>query len=775
MRKLSLFLLLLTAVVTSAQNSIRGKVIDENNHPIIGAVVTLKQLSKSITTDTNGEFSFENLTDYAYSLQVKSVGFETYEEIVKNGSVVTLQLNRQAISLEEVTVSATRAGARTPVAYSSMEKSEIEERNLGQDIPFLINYLPSVINTSDAGAGVGYTGIRVRGSDATRVNITINGIPYNDSESQGSFLVNIPDFASSVQNLQLQRGVGTSTNGAAAFGASLNMLTDVISPNAYAEISNSYGSFNTRKHTLKASTGLLNNSFEINGRVSQIASDGYIDRAFSNLKSYFLQGTYYQDKTLIKALTFGGAEKTYQAWNGIDLKTLETNRKYNPAGEYVDANGETKYYDNETDNYNQKHYQLHWNQQWSGNWTSHAALHYTRGKGYYENYITGQYSDFGLAALPLQEDGSETKAGIIRQKWLDNHFYGMVFSVNYTSKPLDIILGGGLNKYDGDHYGKILWTEMPRVFDYNQKFYDNSSMKSDINFYAKATYRFLEKWSLFADMQYRRVHYKVERNWFEVDDVFPFFNPKAGVTYEPNDKNNFYFSYGMGHREPNRYDYENNEIKPRPEQLNDFELGWRFRNTDVLFNANIYYMLYIDQLVLTGKLDEVGSPIRTNSGKSYRAGLELDAQIKFNNQWSVRPNVTVSQNKNVDYYITDDAGELKNLGNTNISFSPNVIAGNMLTYSPLSNLQLSVLSKYVGKQYLTNEDIEESALKAYFVNDFNANYEIKMDKVLRSVNLALLVNNLLNTKYVSNGAWWGEPYYYPQAGINVLGSVTLKF
>lgn len=777
MRKLFFSIVLpLFTLSIAAQNAIHGKVVDENNQPLIGASVTLKQIPQTLLTNRQGEFSFKNLTDYAYTISVKYIGYETAEQNVQTGTKTVIKLTHAAISLEEVTVSATRLSERSPMAFSNMNKNEIAERNLGQDIPYLMNYLPGVVSTSDAGAGVGYTGIRVRGSDATRVNITINGIPYNDAESQGSFLVNIPDFASSVHSLQLQRGVGTSTNGAAAFGASLNMLTDVVSEKPYAEIANSYGSFNTRKHTLKVSTGKLNDAIEINGRLSKIASDGYIKRSWSDLNSYFLQGTYYKEKTLIKAMLFGGKEKTYQAWNGIDADKLASDRRYNPSGEYVNAQGETMYYDNETDNYNQTHYQLHWNQEWAKNWSSHAALHYTKGKGYYENYKIGRYSEYGLAPLPLNSKGKESKAGIIRQKWLDNDFYGTVFSLNYTSQPLDLTFGGGINKYDGDHYGLIQWTEVPRVFSYNQRYYDNNAKKTDINIYAKATYRMDNQWSVFADMQYRRVHYTAKNSAFNVDDVMPFFNPKAGVNFMLNEANNFYFSYAMAHREPNRDDYENNVEKPRPEALNDFELGWKYRTSPLTLNANAYYMLYKDQLVLTGKLDDVGSPIRTNSGKSYRFGLELDAQIRINNQWTLRPNITVSQNKNVDYFITDENGALKSLGNTNISFSPNVVAANILTYSPVNALQLSFLSKYVGAQYMGNTDLDASKLKAYFVNDFNVNYEIKPSKVLNAIDLSLLVNNIFNSKYVSNGYMWDiYPYYYPQAGTNFLASVTLKF
>lgn len=682
----------------------------------------------------------------------------------------------QSKKLEQIVVSSTRASKNTPVTYSNMGKKEISKRNLGQDIPFLMNYLPSVVTTSDAGAGVGYTSIRVRGSDNKRINITINGIPYNDSESQGSFWVNLPDFASSVQSLQLQRGVGTSTNGASAFGATLNMQTDLLNSKPFAEFSNSYGSFNTRKHTLKMSTGLINERVEVSGRISQITSDGYIDRASTKLSSYFLQGVYSHNNTLLKALVFGGREKTYQAWNGIDSAALADNRTYNSAGEYTDDNGEIKYYDNETDNYNQKHHQLHWTQAWNKNWSSHVALHYTRGLGYYENLKNDKYSDYGLIALPNNKEGEESKSGIIRRKWLDNHFWGTVFSTTYTTRKLNLVLGGGINQYEGKHYGTILWTKTPRAFEYKNRYYDNDAKKRDMNIYAKANYQIAQHWSIFADMQYRYVNYVVSKTYFDTDDVFSFFNPKAGITYTLNEQNNFYFSYAKSHREPNRDDYENNGTqKPRPEQLNDFELGWRLDKSNIKLNTNLYYMLYKDQLVLTGKLDDVGAHIRSNSGNSYRLGIELDAQVQLSKRWQIRPNITLSQNKNINYFV-EEKKEVKSLGNTNISYSPNIVAGNILTYSPVKDLYLSLLSKYVGKQYMSNTDEKAAMLAAYFVNDFNVNYAIYTDKILKSVQFSLLVNNIFNTKYVSNGWYgWGDVAYYPQAGTNFLAAMTLKF
>ncbi|OIV42974.1 TonB-dependent receptor [Flavobacterium johnsoniae] len=677
--------------------------------------------------------------------------------------------------LDDVLVSAVRVTTKTPVTFSNMDKKEIKYRNLGQDIPVLMNYLPSVVTTSDAGGGIGYTGIRVRGSDATRVNVTINGIPYNDAESQGTFWVNMPDFASSVESLQLQRGVGTSTNGSSAFGASLNMLTDSYVSKPTGEISSSYGSFNSNKNTVKFSTGLLNDHFELAGRLSTIKSDGYIDRASSDLKSYFLQGTYVGKTTLIKALVFGGTEETYQSWNGIDAETLNSNRTYNSAGKYKDEAGNVHFYDNETDNYKQNHYQLHWSESWSDKWSSNFALHYTKGLGYYENY---KYDEPIAGYGPIQptkmveNDLGELVPGtdLIRQKWLDNDFYGTTFSVKYKEEKLDVILGGGWNKYEGDHYGKVIWARNSALSELGDHYYDDYSTKTDGNIFAKANYQFTEKLSFYGDLQYRRVQYKANsKETGLVNDTFNFFNPKAGLNYEINEKNTLYFSYARADREPNRTDYEGGNVKP--EKLNDFELGWRFNSEKFQLNSNFYYMGYKDQLILTGRLDDVGAPIRANTEKSYRLGFEVDATIKLSEKFLLRPNFTLSSNKNVDLAV-----EGQYYGTTDIAYSPNVIAGNIIVYSPIESLHISLLQKYVGEQYMNNIELPSAKLADYFVNDLNVSYEIKPKTIFKSIMITGLVNNILDKKYVSNGAMWDiYPYYYPQAGINFLAGLTLKF
>ncbi len=701
---------------------------------------------------------------------------------------ITDTLEGKKVVLDEVFVSAVRVTKESPVTFSNLTKEQIEPRNLGQDIPILMNFLPSVVTTSDAGAGVGYTGIRVRGSDATRVNVTINGIPYNDPESQGTFWVNMPDFASSVESLQLQRGVGTSTNGAGAFGASLNLLTDAVSDDAYGQISSSFGSYKTLRNNLKFSTGLLNEHFEISGRLSRISSDGYVDRASSDLDSYFLQGAYKDENTLIKALLFGGHEITYQSWFGVDAATLETNRTFNPAGQYTDADGNIKFHGDQVDNYKQDHAQLLWNEQISEYWSTNLALHYTRGSGYFEEYKEdGDFETYGFE--PLTVNGTEVnKTDIIRRRWLDNDFYGTVFSANYTKDKVNLILGGGLNKYEGGHFGEVIWARFASNSEIGERYYDNTSLKTDINLFAKANYKLDGHWSIFGDLQYRKVGYEANGNDTGiVDDTFNFFNPKLGTVYDLNQNNNFYFSFAVANREPNRNDYKNGS--PKPERLNDFELGWRYVSPNVQVSTNVYYMNYKDQLVLTGELNDVGAPLRENVGDSYRLGLEIDANIRFNDKFQWSPNVAFSTNKNKDFVFQRD-GAIQNLGDTNIAFSPNIIVGNSITYSPFKNLQISALSKYVGKQYMGNIDSNNSVLDAYSQTDINIQYEIAPRSFIKSLVLSGLINNIFDEKYVSNGYFFtydddfSNPGtittiegagYYPQAGVNFLLGVTIGF
>ncbi|MEY8849951.1 TonB-dependent receptor [Psychroserpens sp. XS_ASV72] len=696
-------------------------------------------------------------------------------------------------TLDEVLVKAVRVDAKSPITHSNVTKAEIKKRNLGQDIPILLNFLPSVVTTSDAGAGIGYTGIRVRGVSAQSTNITINGIPYNDAESLGTFWVNLGDFASSVESLQLQRGVGTSTNGSGAFGASVNVLTDAVSNKANGEISNSLGSFNTRKHTVKFSTGLLNDHFEIAGRLSNISSDGYIDRASTDLKSYFLQGSYINGNTLIKAITFGGQELTYQSWFGIDEETLKNDRTFNPAGQYTDDDGNTQFYDREVDDYKQDHYQLHWNQHFNNQWSMNLGLNYTHGRGFFEQFREDDdFETYGFE--PITVNGQpQTTTDLIRRRWLDNDFYVINASINYKNNNLDMIFGTSFSHYDGDHFGEVIWAEFASQSDIRDRYYEGNGKKNDVSVFSKANYRLNEKIKLYGDLQIRNVNYEtsgINSNLteFRVDKNYTFFNPKAGVTFEVNDKNDLYFSYARANREPSRDDFENNpDIEP--EQLNDFELGWRHRKNNFSFNANAYFMLYNEQLVLTGDIDGVGNPIRTNSGESYRLGLELEAVIPVSPKLTLQPNATISSNKNKETIISFD-GNLVNLGKTDIAFSPEFIAANAIVYQPIENLQMSLLSKFVGEQFMSNTEAELSKLDSFFVNDFNISYTIKPKSIFKEITLTGLVNNLFNETYVSNGYYYtfDDDYsnpgtistiegvgFYPQATTNFLLGATLKF
>jgi len=694
--------------------------------------------------------------------------------------------------LDQVLVKAVRVDADSPITHSNVSKEELAERNLGQDLPILLNFLPSVVTTTDAGAGVGYTGIRVRGSDATRVNVTINGIPYNDSESQGVFWVNLPDFASSVESLQLQRGVGTSTNGSGAFGASLNIASDGISEDAYAQFANTYGSFETFKHTAKFSTGLLQDHFEFSGRLSKITSDGYIDRAESDLRSYFLQGAYKKNGTLLKALAFGGREITYQAYFGIDKETLETDRTFNPAGLYTDADGNIQFYENEVDNYAQDHYQLFWNQRYNNNWSSTISLNYTYGRGYFEQYR--EDADLAFHNIDPITIGGETidTSDLIRRRWLNNNYYAANANLHYKNDRWDATAGAFYSYYGGDHFGEVIWSRFAGDTQLNNRYYSGNGDKNEFTTFAKATFKVNNQWSVYGDLQGRFVSYRTFGLSSDVvplveSETYNFFNPKAGASYTLNEANQFYFSYGRASREPRRSDFEQGVFTP--EKLDDFELGWRFASEKISVNSNLYYMDYTNQLVLTGAIDDVGAPIRATSGKSYRLGLEIEGQISLTDRLSILPNIAISDNRNQDF-VTSKDGALVNLGNTNISFSPSVIAGNSISYRPMEQLQLAFLSKYVGEQYMGNIDSEVSKLDAYFTNDININYTLKNVPFAKELVLSGLVNNIFNVEYVSNGYFFtfdddfsNPPAittvegagFYPQATLNFLVGATVTF
>ena len=708
----------------------------------------------------------------------------TFYSFSQEQTIDTIQGKKQ--NLDEVVVEAIRVKYSSPISHSNISKAELESRNLGQDLPVLLNFLPSIVTTSDAGAGIGYTGIRIRGVSAQSTNITINGIPFNDTESLGTYWVNLPDFTSSVESLQVQRGVGTSTNGSGAFGASINIVTDAVSENPYAEISNSVGSYNTFKNTVKFSTGKINDSFELSGRLSKINSDGYIDRAYSDLKSYFLQGSYIQGNTFIKALAFGGHEKTYQSWYGVTKDQISENRRQNPYN-----------YENEIDNYKQDHYQFHWNEKINQKWSTNLGLNYTYGRGYFEQYREDDSVEtYGnIVSSDIDKNGIELgTTDLIRRRWLDNNFYVVNASAKYESKKLNLTFSSSFSNYSGDHFGEIIWA---RQFGENAKirdrYYQGNGKKTDFSIFTKASYSINESMELYGDLQLRNIKYKTSGLTSDLvnmilDESFSFFNPKFGFSYTFNPNEMFYFSYSRANREPSRSDYESNP-NIKAEQLNDFELGWRYRKDGIKLNLNSYYMLYNEQLVLTGALDDVGTPIRANSGSSYRFGLEADAKIRLSNFFTINSNFTVSTNKNKQILSSFD-GNIFDFGKTNISFSPSFIASNSIIYIPKDNLSIRLLSKYVGMQYMGNTDAINSQLESYFVNDLNISYQINPKRIFKSIVISGLVNNVFDVEYISNGYYytyddsWSIPGqiktldgagYYPQATRNFLMGLTLKF
>ena len=736
-----------------------------------------------------------------FLLMASSIGLQGQ---VKSKGNLKSQDSLSTITLEEVQLTGIRAKNNTPVTFTNVTQKDIASRNLGQDIPILLNYLPAVVTTSDAGGGIGYTGIRVRGSDATRVNVTLNGIPYNDAESQGTFWVNLPDFASSVEQIQLQRGVGTSTNGSAAFGASLNVETVGAQQKAFTSLASSIGSFNTLKNTFQFSTGILNNNFSFSGRLSKINSDGYIDRAASNLDAYFFQAAFQDDNTLIKALIFGGHEITYQSWYGVDAQTLLSNRTYNPAGEIYDNNGNLSgFYENQVDDYTQDHYQFHWDEKINSFWSASLGLNYTYGRGFYEEYNDlwyeqnvsyGGNTSFNYLQLEPINVGETTIGNTenISQKWLDNDYYVMTLGLNYHTIQTTINLGGLYSRYIGDHFGNLLWGQTIGNTEPNHRFYESQGIKTEGSFFAKATQKLTSKWTGFLDLQLRLIDYKVDGTVsgpqdFTVDDQFTFFNPKAGLTYDLSQQQSLYFSYAKAQREPNRTDYENGN--PKPEKLNDFELGWRMKKEKTQVQANLYWMEYQDQLVLTGAIDEVGAPIRQNVGESRRIGLEVDATIQLADQWLWKPNLALSSNQNLDFYFKRD-GILQSLGKTQLAYSPNIVAGNALIFAPSTRFQVGLLSKYVGKQYMGNIDSKNSTLAAYFVSDINAVFTWQPNRWVKEIQWSTTINNIFNLKYESNGFFYtydddfSSPGqittiegagFYPQAGINLLTGLRLTF
>jgi iron complex outermembrane recepter protein len=712
-------------------------------------------------------------------LAVLFLSTHTYAQVNKNDSLAQKEL----IPVELKSI---RASNKAPFTKTNLKKEDIAKLNTGADLPFVLTTTPNVVVQSDAGNGVGYTGLRIRGTDATRINFTLNGIPFNDAESQGTFFVNMPDFLSNVSSIQIQRGVGTSTNGVGNFGASVNMSTNELIEKATAEINNSVGSFNTFKHTIKASSGLLNNHFTIDARLSKISSDGYIDRASSNLQAFYFSAAYLAKKSSLRLNIFSGNEKTYQAWNGIDEATLKSNRTYNVSG--TEKPGTP--YSNETDNYNQTHYQLFYNLSLSEALKLSVTNFLTTGIGYYENYKANER--FSKYYLPNVVIGGTTitRSDFIRQLWLDNNFYGQLANFIYQKNKSVLTFGGGWSAYKGKHIGKLIWSKNGGLpVDYN--FYNNPASKTEQHVFAKWEYTLSPQWQLFTDVQYRAVQYTMNgfRNnpALNIDRRFSFLNPKIGITYTKNGWQSF-ISYAIANKEPNRDDFEaSNTTQPLHEQLHNIEIGVEKRWTKTFVSANLYGMFYNNQLVNNGKINDVGAYTRVNVDKSYRLGIELQATHEFSKSLNVAANFSLSKNKInsfTEYFDNYDLGiqQTINHTNTDISLSPNVVGALSFNYLPSKKLELSLISKYVGKQYLDNTQNDARSLDAYFTQDFRIIYTPNF-KAIKGFQIIAQVNNIFNAMYVPNGytfsyvaggAFTTENYYFPMAGANFMLSVNIK-
>lgn len=807
--------IMICSVNGQAQHVIRGYVKDgKMKESLTGATIRLKEINRHAVTNNQGEFEIQKLPAGNYSAEVRFLGYKTLEIkfSVPISDALNVALEEDVIMTDQVIVSATRVNEKTPTTYTTINKQEIQKQNFGHDLPLALNWTPSLVTTSDAGAGVGYTGLRIRGSDATRINVTINGIPVNDSESQGVFWVNTPDLATSAQSIQVQRGVGTSTNGAGAFGASVNLQTNTRIDQAYADVINSVGSFNTRRHTVAFGTGLINQKFAFDGRLSQIASDGFIDRASSDLKSYYLSGGYYGKKTMIKAIAFGGKEITYQSWYGVPesrlnndeeamLETAATEGWNQEQTDNLLSSGRTfnfYTYENQVDNYAQDHYQLHASHRFSESFTANAAGHYTYGRGYYEEFRNDDaFSKYGLSDVTINNE-TISSTDLVRRRWLDNDFYGITYSINYEKGKLNSMMGGALNQYAGDHFGEIIWAQVSAVpKDY--QYYFNSGKKTDFTIYWKNNHQLTERINGFLDLQYRRVDYaasgKENKQFdFAIDQQFNFFNPKFGLTYEMSSEQQWYASYSIGNREPVRDDFINaiDGNGPMHETLRNVEAGWRFRRQNVTLTANYYLMDYKNQLVPTGEVNDVGALVRTNVDESYRTGIEMEGSVRLNAGLLWNANVTVSRNKirnfnEVLYDYGDNFDEYNEIvttyNNTDISFSPSVIAGSAFMYAPVKGFEVALLTKYVGKQYLDNTTSENRKIDGYMTNDLRVSYSW-YPSFMREVSLSLLASNIFNEMYSSNGYTYGymggtteyrQNFYYPQAGRNYLLMLALRF
>jgi iron complex outermembrane receptor protein len=791
-----------------AQASIRGKINDDSGIPLMAVRIKVRGTYLMAASNSQGLYQIEGLKlKETYILEISQIGFETILDTVAMEAVVNTRnysMKVPELMMNSVVVAANKIADNSPMTFSNITKEDIEKINFGQDIPYLLDEIPSSVVSSDAGAGVGYTGIRIRGTDPTRTNVTVNGIPINDSESHGVFWVNMPDFASSVDNIQVQRGVGTSSNGGAAFGAGIHMTTNTVNRKAYGEIENAAGSFNTLRHTVRLGTGLINNQFSLDARLSRISSDGYIDRASSDLRAFYVSGAWLKEKHSIRFNIFSGKEVTYQAWNGVFQGDLATNRRMNSAGMYTDDSGNIKYYDREVDDYHQTHYQLHYNGQISKNIEHGISLHYTRGFGFYEQFRKNDdFSTYGLSPIQIYDASSDTvltinQTDLVRRRWLDNHFYGAVYGLTYNnSRGLQVTWGASANQYIGDHFGEIVWARYASQSDIRDRYYENRATKSEANSYIRSNYQ-RGKWNFFGELHYRFIDFRFTGNAVVFEEAvetnqvvnYNFFNPKAGVSYELNKHNSLYFSYAQANREPVRRDFTEStpESRPQPERLHNLEIAHVLQHQKITFKTTGYWMYYKNQLVLNGKINDVGAYTRTNVDQSYRAGLELELGYKPNKKWQLSVNTALSRNKIIEHieFIDnfDDGSQIEErYKNADIAFSPNIIAGGRLTYTPVDQLEISIIGKFVSKQYLDNTQNETRIIDPFAYANIRVNYVIK-NKLFKEIHLGLLLNNVTNSLYQNNGYTFSyvfegqmttENYYYPQAGINFLGSVKLRF
>lgn len=782
---------------------IKGSVRDTGGYPLAGASVVIEGTGTGVATDNDGNYMLRGLRDGSYSLRITFTGYEPFDTtVLLNGTAVADAVMREALYVTEgVIVRSSRAGSRTPMAHTTLEASELRKNDMTRDMPFLLSLTPSVVETSDAGNGIGYTSLRIRGTDASRINVTLDGIPLNDSESQLVFWVDLPDLASSTGSIQVQRGVGTSTNGAGAFGASVNIstMTPPDEPGAAAELA--AGSFSTFRAAAKAWTGVLGERFNMMVRASQISSDGYIDKSASDISSAMITGIWSAPSDRLRFNFITGNERTGISWWGVPEEMLSVNRRYNPAGEYTDSNGDLQYYDDETDNYKQNHYHLLYTHLFSSKVSLNAALHLTTGTGYYEEQKSDRDpAEYGLDGLT--DNGVEvTETDLVQRKWLDNNFYGAVWSLVRPGAVAEWTLGGAVSRYDGDHFGNIIWMEYPGSVTPGYEWYRNNGLKDEFNVYGKINARITGSISGFADLQYRQIGYRFDGPDDDMKDLtashmFRFVNPKTGLFWSDGSGSDAFLSVSVAHREPSRSDFKeaagDDDATPRPERLTDLEGGYSFRNGQVALGINLYYMHYSDQLVPTGQISNTGYPVMTNVPESFRTGMELSGSYSPATVVSLKANLTLSRSRIKDFrnyyfnYNTSDWSEdylWSDLGDVDIAYSPRITGSAEIELNPHKNLGLRLTGKYVGKQYFDNTMSEERTINPYFVSNISAGYEIHL-KGVEELMLRLTVNNLFNTMYENNayGGMWTEDgdektwaYFFPQAGVNFTAGVSVTF